>query len=390
MIVKRIYRALKKLLAGMRLWFIRTFCKFSHTASLSLEQARVLLDETYIPPMPYGTAERETEDQTTARVAVSVVIPVYNGEKHLRQCLDSVIHQECRYQMEVICVDDGSTDSSPEILEAYAAEHGNIKIITQKNKGISGARNAGLREAVGRYILLVDNDDILDSAFLEIMLQNAESTDADIVKCGYQVLQNGSLTRKSIESKDCVLKDAEISGIYKFNGYCWGTLFRRELLFGFMFPEGYWYEDMVTRLVLYPRCRVFSYVGKALYYYRVHQTNASATVWKKENVKALDQLYLAERAFALAQEGNIPFSVSMCLAYQYEIGKMLYLRTLYLKQDLRMAAFVVACDLNSKLITQCPTYETSGTLSEKLLNMAFQERDFVLWNRICQNTLSMT
>ncbi|HJD96893.1 glycosyltransferase, partial [Mailhella massiliensis] len=89
---------------------------------------------------------------------LSVIIPVYNVEKYLARCLDSVLAQSFS-DMEIICVDDGSTDSSPDILRAYAARDARIRLIHQKNRGIAAARNAGLDAAAGRYVAFVDSDD---------------------------------------------------------------------------------------------------------------------------------------------------------------------------------------------------------------------------------------
>ena len=102
-------------------------------------------------------------------VTLSVIVPVYNTEKYLRECLDSIINQTFR-DIEIICVNDGSTDKSLEILKEYALKDNRIKVITQGNKGQSVARNIGLNNASGKYITFIDSDDYLDFNTYKIVL----------------------------------------------------------------------------------------------------------------------------------------------------------------------------------------------------------------------------
>ena len=116
-------------------------------------------------------------------VKVSVIIPVYNTEQYLGQCLDSVIGQTLK-DIEIICVDDGSWDRSPEILRWHAVADGRIRIIRQQNSGLGEARNSGLKAATGEYIAFLDSDDWYEPAALEKLYEQAVKDDADICMCG--------------------------------------------------------------------------------------------------------------------------------------------------------------------------------------------------------------
>ncbi len=118
------------------------------------------------------------EEQGT--VTVSVVIPVYNTEEYLREALDSIVNQTLR-DIEIICVNDGSTDDSAEILDEYAKKDSRISIITQENKGLSCARNAGIMKARGKYIYFMDSDDILETTALEELIPVMEEKDLDVM-----------------------------------------------------------------------------------------------------------------------------------------------------------------------------------------------------------------
>ena len=115
---------------------------------------------------------------------VSVIIPVYNVEKYLRECLESVISQTLS-DIEIICINDGSTDSSLDILNEFAQKDERIKIINQENKGSPLARNEGLKIANGKYIGFVDSDDYIDKNYYELLFNNAEKHNAEIARCSY-------------------------------------------------------------------------------------------------------------------------------------------------------------------------------------------------------------
>ncbi|MEI0611003.1 glycosyltransferase family 2 protein [Brachyspira pilosicoli] len=111
---------------------------------------------------------------------ISVMILVYNVEKYLRNCLDSVVNQTYK-DLEIICINDGSTDNSLSILEEYAAKDKRIKIINKKNAGVSAGRNDGIENATGEYLFCVDSDDYIDKDFAEVFYNNAKKNNSDLV-----------------------------------------------------------------------------------------------------------------------------------------------------------------------------------------------------------------
>ena len=112
---------------------------------------------------------------------ISIIVPVYNVESYLKECLESIRHQSYT-DIEVILVNDGSTDSSKEICERFCQADSRFRLINQENKGLSAARNRGVKESVGEYIMFVDSDDVINTKVLEVLLP-CMKTDVDIVEC---------------------------------------------------------------------------------------------------------------------------------------------------------------------------------------------------------------
>ena len=167
---------------------------------------------------------------------VSVIIPVYNVEQYLNQCLDSVINQTLK-DIEIICIDDGSTDNSGKILEEYAQKDNRIKVIHQKNKGAAAARNEGLYIAQGKYLSFLDSDDFFELDMFERMYNCAEKYNTDIVVCKSKIIDNG-IIKDNNNIKDFLLPKKEVFSsmdisnyIFQFHtGWCWDKLYKTSFI----------------------------------------------------------------------------------------------------------------------------------------------------------------
>jgi glycosyltransferase involved in cell wall biosynthesis len=216
-------------------------------------------------------------------VEVSVVIPVYNVEKYLKECLDSVCNQTFR-DIEIICVNDGSTDSSPEILEDYAERDDRFKIISQRNKGLGAARNVGLNHCSGNYVYFIDSDDYIKVDMIEEMYNNAVSNKSDIVV--------SKISRFSDDSSeidysgpgykfDEVFPDTDFDNFtfkygdvkkYVLNSSFapWMKLFRRDFIEvnNFRFLENTAFEDILFHVSSFLMAERISFSPNFFYFYR--------------------------------------------------------------------------------------------------------------------------
>lgn len=181
-------------------------------------------------------------------IKVSIIVPVYNAEKYIGSCLDNILGQATNIKYEIICIDDGSTDKSWSILQQYN-NIPNVTIIHQQNQGVSVARNVGIEVSSGKYICFVDRDDYIHIDFLSLMVKKIEETDSDIIKGNYSF---------ALDGKKVLYKPLNENN-YLFDGFCWGTLYKREIWERVRFPIGYWYEDMIVRML------VFRMTGKIVF-----------------------------------------------------------------------------------------------------------------------------
>jgi len=169
---------------------------------------------------------------------ISVIVPIYNVEKYLYKCLDSIVTQTLQ-NIEIICVNDGSTDSSLEILNQFAQKDNRIKIIDKPNGGLVSARKAGVNKAIGNYVGFVDSDDWIEKDFYEKMLNAQAQTGADVVAsdCFLDFGENSSVVKNKFDA-DVYKKDDFISNFlctdtffeYSLQPHIWSKLYRRELL----------------------------------------------------------------------------------------------------------------------------------------------------------------
>lgn len=219
---------------------------------------------------------------------VSIIIPIYNTEKYLRKCLESVVNQTLE-EIEIICVNDGSTDGSLAILQEYAAKEDRIKIVQKKNGGLVSARKAGVQAATGEYIGYVDSDDYIEPHMYEKLYRIAQEHQTDMVTCGYFL--EGNYTTVHFDTVEAglyadvamdVLRDNMIYRMDKketgLRGALWCKLFKRELLESIQLdvPESISIaEDKVCLLHYLLHCDSVFVLKEALYHWCIHGESMS-------------------------------------------------------------------------------------------------------------------
>lgn len=199
---------------------------------------------------------------------VSLIIPVYNVRNYVTKCLKSVRRQT--YQnLEVILVNDGSTDDSPAILSEYATKYSNFHCYTIENRGLGGARNYGMEKATGDYILFLDSDDYLAPECVEKLVAAALDTGSDLVVANcYDVREDGSVVAAyRNQYRNATTNLDQEPGILFNRVSAWAKLYKRELLDGLEYVSRVWYEDMRMTPKIYLRAKKITYIEDSLFYY---------------------------------------------------------------------------------------------------------------------------
>lgn len=226
---------------------------------------------------------------------ISVIVPVYNVEDYLQRCVQSILSQ-IHKELEIILVDDGSTDSSALICDKLACEDSRIKVIHKVNGGLSSARNEGINIATGEYIAFVDSDDYIDPHMYNRMLDSITNNNADLCICGTKwINEDGSLFTGTIQS---VVKDEVLEGNCKFDKLCQEgsfyyvmavcKLYKKHLFDGVRFPVGRIHEDEFVVHRLFSQCKRITCLQEELYYY-VQRKNS--IMHGSYSIKHLDAVY---------------------------------------------------------------------------------------------------
>jgi len=243
---------------------------------------------------------------------ISVIVPVYKVEMWLRRCIDSILAQTFS-DFELILVDDGSPDNCPQICDEYARRDSRVKVIHQKNGGLSAARNTGLDITRGKYITFVDSDDWIDSDFLEVLFRNIVEHDAQICQCNFRFsFEDGTAEIPSRNTAEISFlnKSAAIHSLfdYDWNGFyipVWGKLYSSTLFKNVRFKPGRIHEDnfMSCDIVVRGDYERIVVLQCALYNY-FQRTGGLATEWK--DPKEIEDKFAAHLYFLNALPAGSP------------------------------------------------------------------------------------
>lgn len=215
------------------------------------------------------------------KALVSIIVPVHNSGKYLKNCLDSIIDQSYK-NIEILAIENGSTDDSLKILNNYKDK---IKLIVLKEAGLSRARNEGLKLATGEYIAFVDSDDTIEHEMIEKLVISIEREKSDLAICNFREIDENSnrvvnryaFPLKTINSKEIV------ENLVQFNCAIWNKLYKKSIIDEnrIIFPENLKYEDMPFVLEYLSKSKVISKVNEFLYNYLIHDKSEQTTVNSK-------------------------------------------------------------------------------------------------------------
>lgn len=266
------------------------------------------------------------------RKVVTIIIPVYNVEKYIGKCLDSIINQTYR-DLEIVVVDDGSTDQSGVICDAFAEKDSRIHVLHQKNGGLSAARNAGLDHATGEFVMFIDGDDYIHCKMAEILLKSLEENNADIAVGKFTLVKETELLNMPDEPEQrdepkCISGRESCKLIYETEPtetiiVC-NKMFRSKLFMKIRFPIGRLHEDEFVIYKLLYNSTWVTYTGVVLYYY-IRREN-SITMDINYSIGHMSLLDMAEESIAFFKVNNDAQMISLASDRALGLGRMLYNR----------------------------------------------------------------
>ena len=225
---------------------------------------------------------------------ISVIVPVYRVEQYLERCVKSILSQTYE-NLEVILVDDGSPDQCPEICDSFAKKDSRVKVIHQENKGLSGARNAGIELAAGEYLAFVDSDDYVSPQFIGSLYQLLQDTGCAIGQCRFSYVTGENLPEDG-DSAFCIYRgESLMEQLYgpEEKATCfvvaWNKLYRAELFkeTGIRYPEGRIHEDEATTYRLFHEAKKLAFLDRALYGYYTENGGSITSVFSAKRLQWL-------------------------------------------------------------------------------------------------------
>lgn len=229
---------------------------------------------------------------------ISIVIPVYNAQDYLEECLESVFASKKIKDLQIICVNDGSTDKSPEILEKIKRRK-NIEIINTKNLGASKARNTGLQFAKGKYLSFIDADDFIPDDYYSTLYKEAIENNADVVMTGFNLYSEDDVVEFPCY-EDKIITDFSEKCDLLVNGAVWNKLFRTSCIIEnhLNFENGRTWEDNLFSIKALYYCKTMKAINGPKYNYR--SDHYSVTHDYTERKRAIDAVYIYRKAMKFA------------------------------------------------------------------------------------------
>lgn len=234
---------------------------------------------------------------------VSVIIPAYNSESTIHKCINSILSQTYK-SIEVIVIDDGSNDSTSEIINSYKSKHDKIKLIKQKNRGLSFARNVGIDNASGEYILFVDSDDEVKQNIVELCVEKFKENIDSVwykteVRCAYdeQLRNNTEKWVNNLPTGYVYIDDNLMSMITL---HAWSKMFKRKnfINHNIKFPEGLYYEDAVVHYNYFSIYRNAYMIDKFLYIYNINNNSIMDKTRRKTDGMSIHHIFLLEHIYS--------------------------------------------------------------------------------------------
>lgn len=312
-------------------------------------------------------------------IDLSIVVPVYNYVDIIESNIDSILNQKTEYNYQLIIVDDGSTDGAADVLKRYD-DNPKVKLIFQKNAGIGAARNAGINNADGKYLMFVDCDDIVHDDIVETLMNKAYSENYDMVICAHNLSKecNGAIYEivPNVYPKYNLIGYKNGDEIMNLPGLPWCKVYKREIWNNVRFFPEYWYEDTIIQFLIFMQCKNYAYIPKIEYEYKWYEKNFSHTQGNSANPKSIDTYWLLIEILEQYKKNNMPVDDRLYTLVLRHISTYYYGSVKNLDSKVVEALFVLAKDLYSEYK---PNHKVKLPFMLRQVEKSFDNNDIELW-----------
>lgn len=303
---------------------------------------------------------------------LSIIVPAYNAEKTIKQCIESVINQRTKYDYELIIINDGSKDNTRDLIESYTDSH--IVFINQENRGFSGARNRGIDASTGRYIMFLDSDDYLVGDCIENMMNKAMSETADIVQASSYSFYDGNSAKSYTQLEDKIIVHDKLQMISN-PGFPWAKLYKRKLFNDLRFPLDVWFEDTIVCMLLFRMCEKVVVMSDIVYAYRINPEGITKKA--RHSKKCVDHYWVMEFCLEKAKELELPNDELQYEMVKSHMSTLLYRRISLMDNETIESAFVLAAEMLDDIRPK--GYICNENFIKKDIEKAFVTRNYILW-----------
>lgn len=342
---------------------------FSHER-IELDAAEARKTLSNFSPKPGGSSFARNNLIEPFEYDLQIIIPAYNVEKYIKECMESVLGQKTKYKIIVVLVDDGSTDETAAIADSYAGD-GRVKVIHQKNKGFSGARNTALENIMAKYISFVDSDDMMCDGSIDALMNAAYETDADIAQGGYCNLIGSDIIKQPNVNE---ITDAD--GKNALRGQPWSKVYRSNLFEGLKFPEGFWFEDSINSFLIFPTVKKAVLIPDYVYIYRIQPESITRTAPLKP--KCVDTFWITETLIGERRELGLDEDFAFCEKMLNQII-LNCKRVSKMPQEVQQSVFVLTCEAADEIFKQ-----NMGKSAHEPLLRALRSRDYGAYKLYCK------
>lgn len=303
---------------------------------------------------------------------LSIIVPAYNASKTIEECIKSVIEQKTKYDYELIIINDGSKDNTRELVEHIQDKH--IRLINQENRGFSGARNRGIDECEGRYIMFLDSDDLLEGNCIELMMDEIINNDADIVQGSYFSFVENQANRQDVVLANRIIEN-NLSQMVNNPGFPWAKIYKRDLFEKVRFPLDVWFEDTIVCMLLYRLCNKMVVLEDMVYAYRINPEGITKKA--RHSKKCVDHYWVMEYVIEQAIKLELPKDEIQYRLVSGHMSTLLYRRVSLMESEVLESSFVLACELLDQIRPE--GYVKKDNFINRDIEKAFRTRNYKLW-----------